>query len=431
MNDTLYMDTMLETLQPFLFSFLIGLLIGIDRERSHAASTKAIGMRTFILFALLGTIAAKINQWSITIPLSLFVFSAILISYFRASQPHKNSKITGLTTEMAGGTVFMLGYLILQHMLLTICLATAVLIILYGRRSLHSFAKETITAKEIEAAITMLIIALSIISFLPDKTIDPWQLFNPQNFGIILLVLAGLQFGGYLGIRLLGERRGMALVGFLGGLVSSTAVFASLSQARRQKKQAHFSAVAAGIFATIAMLIGFIIVVFLVAPGLLKLIIWPLLTAIAFGSISAWFLMNKNGQHSIKITYPNPLDLIVIVKLGAFLMGILILVAITKQYLGEQALPITAFFTGLFEIHGMGYAIAQLYKEGNLTLSEGTTLLGLAVIASFISKFTLIWIIAHNRFAFIMSLFLIGMLAAGCMTYFFLENIKITLYPIT
>ncbi|WP_133128918.1 MgtC/SapB family protein [Legionella nagasakiensis] len=411
---------MLAAIQPFLLSFMIGLLIGIERERSHIESTKALGMRTFILFALLGTLAAKINDYSLTFSLSLFVFTAILLSYLRATRSRQASKMIGITTEMAAATVFMLGYLILHQVLLAICIATTVLIILYGRRSLHRFAKEKITTKEIEAAITILIISLSIISFLPNRMIDPWQLFNPQNFGIILLILASLQFGGYIGIRLFGEHLGMILIGFFGGLVSSTAVFASLSHAKRKQKQSSFSAVIAGVFATIATLLGFIIVLFVVAPRLLQYIIWPILAAILFGGLFSWIFMHHNGEHKIKITYPNPLDIKAIIKLGLLIMGILLFVAATKQYIGPQALPLTAFITGLFEIHGMAYAIALLYNEKSLSLSESTQLLAIVVTASFISKFGLIWIIAHNRFAFIMSLFLTGMLGIGGAVYFFL-----------
>lgn len=180
-------------IQPFLLSFLIGFLIGIERERSQVEGIKAIGMRTFILFALLGTLSAKIQAPVLTLSVSLFVFTAILLSYFRTTQNTQKTNDSGITTEMAAATVFLLGYLILEHRTLSISIAVAILLILYGRPSLYRFAREKITAKEIEASITIIIISLAIISFLPDKTIDPWNLFNPQNFGIIFLILASLQ----------------------------------------------------------------------------------------------------------------------------------------------------------------------------------------------------------------------------------------------
>lgn len=403
---------MLNTIQPFFISFLIGLLIGIERERAQVNSAKSVGMRTFILFALLGTLAAKINAPLLTFSLSAFIFIALLLSYLRATQDNRKRENIGITTEMAAAAVFILGYLSLSHKHLAIMVAAIVLIILYGRQSLHQFAKEKIKAEEIEAALVIIIISLGIVSFLPNKTIDPWHLFNPQNFGLILLVLAGLQFGGYLMIRLFGEKSGMILLGFFGGLVSSTAVFASLSHAKKQKKHSTFSAVIAGIFATIATMMGFLLVIFLARPHLLQWITWPVLAAALFGVLSSWILMKRNHQQ-IKITYPNPLDILVIVKLALFIMGILIVAGAAKQYIGQSGLAITAFITGLFDIHGMAYAIAMLYKEGSLSLQTATEILALVLLASFVSKFALVWGIAHNRFSIIITLFLLGMLMSG------------------
>jgi len=412
---------MLDAIQPFFLSFLIGLLIGIERERSQVRGIKAIGMRTFILFAVLGTLAAKVDKPLLTATIALFVFGALLISYLRATRKSDKTQDLGITTEMAGGTVFLLGYLVLSHRLLSLCIATAVLLILYGRHSLHQFAKERITAKEIEAAITILIISVGITSFLPDRTIDPWGLFNPQSFGIIVLILAGLQFGGYIVIRLFGEQLGMMLVGFLGGFVSSTAVFASLSQAKKNiTSKSIYSTVVAGIFATIATLIAFLLVIIVVSPPLLQYIIWPVVGAIAVGGVSSWMFMKNNNEQKISITYPNPLDIMAIIKIALLIMGILLFVAITKQFLGLRALPITAFITGLFEIHGMAYAIALLYKDQIITLTVATELLAIVVFASFVSKFALVWIIAHNRFSVIISLYLTVMLTVASGVYFLL-----------
>lgn len=52
---------MLTNLYYFAVSFVIALLIGIERERSHPEGRQAIGVRTFILIGLLGTFTAIIN----------------------------------------------------------------------------------------------------------------------------------------------------------------------------------------------------------------------------------------------------------------------------------------------------------------------------------------------------------------------------------
>src|SRR5579863_4879098 len=103
---------MIELLHPFAISFLIGLLIGIERERSHPAGWKVIGVRTFVLIALLGTLAAWLNDPTLTIGISAFVFSAILLGYVQESlHPNKKTLRVGLTTELTAGIVYCLGFI--------------------------------------------------------------------------------------------------------------------------------------------------------------------------------------------------------------------------------------------------------------------------------------------------------------------------------
>jgi uncharacterized membrane protein YhiD involved in acid resistance len=53
---------MFETAKPFLLSLALGLMLGIERERSFRSEHEepAQGVRTFALIALLGTLAAHL-----------------------------------------------------------------------------------------------------------------------------------------------------------------------------------------------------------------------------------------------------------------------------------------------------------------------------------------------------------------------------------
>jgi uncharacterized membrane protein (DUF4010 family) len=107
-----------------------------------------------------------------------------------------------------------------------------------------------------------------------------------------------------------------------------------------------------------------------------------------------------------------------VIKIALIIMAILLLVAVSKEYFGVKSLPFTAFITGLFEVHGMSYAIALIYNDQSLTMPEATELLAIVLVAGFISKFILVGIIAHNRFALVISSYLTIMLAAGAGVYF-------------
>ena len=121
---------LLKIIYPFAIAFAIGFLIGIERERSHPPGTQAIGVRTFILIALLGAFAAFIKELALTIVLSAFAFSAILLGYFRSSQRRAEHIKIGLTTELSAGVVFCLGYMTSDNPLLVSIIAVAVLFIL-------------------------------------------------------------------------------------------------------------------------------------------------------------------------------------------------------------------------------------------------------------------------------------------------------------
>ena len=55
---------MLDTLPGFIVALLIGLLVGIDRERRKAQqhATSVGGIRTFALIALSGAVTASLSQ---------------------------------------------------------------------------------------------------------------------------------------------------------------------------------------------------------------------------------------------------------------------------------------------------------------------------------------------------------------------------------
>src|SRR5579871_1837762 len=223
----------LESLHAFAISLVIGLLIGLEREHSHPKGIKAMGVRTFVLFALLGTLAAKLDDPALAISISAFVFAIIILGYLRTTTLTLKYPDMGITTEVSAGIVFCLGFIVLHAPLVASILGAIVLLVLLERRRLHKFARKKLMPHEIEAAVILFIFMLGVLPSLPDRTIDPWNLFNPRNFGILMTMIAVIQFGGYLSIRLFGDRLGMAVTGILGGFISSTAVFTTLPKMLR------------------------------------------------------------------------------------------------------------------------------------------------------------------------------------------------------
>jgi uncharacterized membrane protein (DUF4010 family) len=413
---------MLDILQPFVISFFIGLIIGIERERSFPKGMQAFGVRTFILVALLGTLTAWFNNHYLTIIVSCFTLTAILLGYYRASIKNIESIKLGLTTEFAVCLVFFLGFMVIHQAFLAALLGTVVLLVLLEKKRLHSLARKRLQPKELTAITVLLILSLGIIPFLPNRTIDPWALFNPQRFGILIFALAIIQFTGYVTMRIMGRRLGMVLTGFFGGIVSSTAVFASLPHLVKSQPELTPSATAAAIMATIASLLVFASIMLIASPALFTVIIWPIISMSLVGMLSLIPAFKKETCQRDISPSSNPLDLIAVLKLALLIGGMLIVTTIAQKYFNTRGVEFVAFLGGLFELHGISLAISTLFVETKIQQHTALIALGLAVLASFITKFILLWSLARNRFALITSSILLLMLGSGLLTIYILPD---------
>jgi uncharacterized membrane protein (DUF4010 family) len=284
---------------------------------------------------------------------------------------------------------------------------------------LHHLARKKFKPHEIETVIILIIFSLGILPILPNHTIDPWQLFNPRSFGTLIATIAAIQVGGYASIHLFGERFGIALTGFLGGLVSSTAVFATLPDTLRNHPKSTPAIIASGIFSNIAMLLVIMIIIFVASPALLTYIYRPIISMMIVGGSSAAFILQyQKNKIRTQLTPANPLKLVSIFGTSIFIGFMLILITIAKSYVGTEGILIISFLGGLFEIHGISLATALLYLGHQLNISNAESVLYVAILASFISKFIILWSLTPYRFALYTSLFLLAMLLSGGMVYF-------------
>lgn len=411
--------TLLDSLQPFAISFLIGLGAGIERERSQAEDTSIMGMRTFALIALLGTLAAQIAVPALTLGLVLFVSALVVLGYWRSTQSSSKPDL-GLTTEFAAGLVFGLGYLASSEPLMSVILGIVLIATLYFRKRLHWFARDVLRPEEITAAILLAVFVFVLIPFLPNHAVDPWNLFNPRQLGQVVALIAAIEFCGYASERIAGPKLGILVTGFLGGFASSTAVFLSLCKAARQQPDKLRSLIAACLLAIVSPLILFLMIIAAASPDLLAPLSPPIVAAaicsaclgIVIGSRADPLPASQNVQR-------NPLDLRNLAKLGFFIAGLLTLSTLMQNYVGAKGMSVVSFVGGLFELHGVTLATATLHAAQNLSDQDAVEALLLAVLASFLSKLVIGWVLAPGRFAWAISGLLAIVLSIGGLVFAF------------
>lgn len=346
---------------------------------------------------------------------ALSVGTLTLAGYLRTSSKEEcgSQKDIGLTSEVAALLVFILGYIAYDHALVASIIGLVTIILLYSRQFLHDFALNVLRPGEISAAITLAAFAFIVIPMLPNRMVDPWGVINPRDLGAIVATLAAIEFGGYAVERMAGPRLGSLATGFFGGLVSSTAVFVSLSKQVQKHPETVRFGVGRALMANTASL-TIMIGIIATASEKLAIIVGIPVAVTAITSATLAFFVTRNSSPLVQASdgseeYKNPLDMKGALKLGLIIFAILAITAIVQKQVGDEAVGVVSFISGLFELHGISFANASLFRSGGMTLQ--TTVMGLfvAVTAAHISKIGLI--LASRTKPFILAG--LGLLAAS------------------
>lgn len=220
--------------------------------------------------------------------------------------------------------------------------------------------------------------------------LDPWGVFIPKKIFELIGALLLIQALGVLFVRYLGPRHGLLFVGFLGGIVSSTAMTVSLARKHVSTEGQFPIEILPFLSATLAMLLEALLFVGIgVSVGHWKLsliFIGPILFTI--GCIL--YARKKKIHLPMQLENEKIVDLKGTLKLVFFILAILAVSKAVQNILGAHGLQVLTFVVSLFEVHGSIISNTQLYNAGDLTLQSLGVLLVISIIASYVSKYFLV-----------------------------------------
>jgi uncharacterized membrane protein (DUF4010 family) len=387
----------LQILQKFAISLILGALVGVERQFSKTddqVSLSAIGLRTFIFLSLLGTtsalIADKVGALFFGIAFA-GVFTMIGIGYIVVT---RRSQDVGMTTEASALLVFMIGSLVWWDMReLAIALAVAVTVFLSLKETLHEWAHR-IEREDIFAALKFAIITFIILPILPNKVYGPFNAFNPHEIWLIVVLISGIGFVGYILLKILGPTRGIGLVGLLGGLVSSTAVTLSFSRRSKQEPTLFSAFALAIVLASTIMFPRILFEIWVINPKLMPSLIPPIAILTATGAVfSLWYYLRARRKlRTEPVKFRNPLDFSMAVKFGLLYAIILFAAQIARHYAGEGGLMAVSVLSGVTHIDAIVLSIARMAKL-ELDAHTATRAIVLATLSNTLFKAILIWIL--------------------------------------
>ena len=354
--------TVVAMLERLLVALLVGVLIGLDRERAEVRKARQIfaGVRTFPLVALCGAVPALLvgELGPLLAAVSLVAVAAIaVVSYMRASA---NGDM-GATTEVAAIATFLLGALAGAGQLVVAgACGVAVAVLLVAKPKLEAFSR-ALSPEELTAALELAVITVIVLPLLPNRGFGPWEVWNPREIWMVVVLVTALSFVGFVAMRLLGERRGMAVTGAVGGLVSSTAVTMAMAERSRSADDLSRAAAASAVVASSIMPLRMAVLAGAVNAGILPRLLPVVFVMALAGLVAAWVLSRRRDEPSeASSQIKNPFSLVAALSFAAIYAVVLILVRGAGVYFGAGGTYAAAGLSAVADVDAVTIAFSRL-----------------------------------------------------------------------
>ena len=336
----------------FATALACGLLVGIERgftlRREHPG-TRVAGVRTFTLLGLLSGIAGYLGSSGQQLASgSLVAAAAVLIAIGYAHRPNL-SEHPDATTPVAALTTLGLGFVAgFGEPGLAIAGATLVTLLLALKEEAHHLI-DRLDEDDVKALARYAVIAGAVLPFLPKGHYGPLGAWNPQRLWLVVVLVTGFSFLGYVANRIFGERHGTIATALIGGAYSSTAVTQALAQRLGGEQRA--GAEPAGIALASA-------VMYLRIPILIALLATRVLPAIAVlvvpAALVAWiagFWLYRHSPRSNAPTPPgNPIALLPALGFVAFVAVASVAAAWAQGRFGQSGIAILLLIVGSMDV---------------------------------------------------------------------------------
>ncbi|WP_371828126.1 MgtC/SapB family protein [Rhodococcoides fascians] len=386
--------------EPFLVALAIGLLLGFERERSHIRTLPA-GSRSFALLSLTGAVAAGFDIWAVSAGI-VVVGLLMALAYLRTSEQD-----AGTTTEIAALVAYLLGALAYTDPSVAVALAVIVAGLLMSKSRIHRFARQMVSEIELEDAIKSLVAAFVILPLLPDREIGPYGVLNPAKVWLLVVLLTGIGWIGYIGVRTLGPQRGLLVTGLAGGFVSASATTPSMGRLSRTADEMR-APLAGALVASLATFIQLLVVIGFVEPDVLRRL-WPPVVAGAMVLVVVAAIVYRGASVaprdaeviSVGVepnTAARPFSLRPALVLAAVLVFALFVGRWGADVLGSRGAVLAAAAAGLADAHAGALGAASLAAKGTITVDSALQAIAAALGSNLLVKSVLAFTSGGHRF---------------------------------
>jgi uncharacterized membrane protein (DUF4010 family) len=393
----------LEPWWRFAVALLIGALIGLEREyvQQRTGEEDFAGIRTFTLMSLLGAIGAYMAEDYGMLPFLAAYIGIILLVWASYLGEIVRKHEEGITTEVAAISVPLLGALVVWgEFELASALGVITALVLALKPTLRNLTSR-MSAADMRAILEFLLITAVVLPLLPNSNFGPFNVINPYQTWLVVVLVSGIGFFGYLLIKILGAEQGVGVTGVLGGLVSSTATTVSFSS--RSKGNPELSSILAqGILLTSSVMFPRVIIeVAIVYTPLLKVIAVPMVAMLTFSLGTVFFLWRRRSTREQEERKPvdvsNPLRLSTAITFALAFVIVLIVVQWANEAFGEAGVYVASALSGVTDVDAITLSVSELASSNQLEPQVAGFAVVLAALVNTVAKGVMAWSLGSDE----------------------------------
>ncbi len=378
-----------EVALQIVLSLALGLLVGLEREWAQ----KEIGVRTFGVVSLVGMVSTLLAP---AVLVAALIGVLLLVGLLNVQSLRKENALE-LTTSSALIAIFLLGALV-GHGYYFTAVTSAVLMtmLLAWKAELRQFAGE-LRPEEIRGAVLLGLISVVILPLLPDRFVDRWELLNPRQAWVIVVVIAGIEFLNYVLLRVYGTR-GLFWTALLGGFVNSTAAVAELVSLVKEERRPQAAGealrvrlVALVLVANAATFVRNLVILLIFAIGAALLALPALLAMIVVAGALAWRRLRQGNGMAESLRLSSPISLGHVIRFAVLFLVLNVAGALAQRALGGVGFVVVGVLGGIVSSAGTAASAAALAAAGQISAQSAATAVVLASIVSTLVKLPIVY----------------------------------------
>jgi len=359
-----------------------GLLIGIERGfdlRGLRSGTRVAGVRTFTLVGLASGLAGLAGRFVQAFAAGALVAGCVaILAIGYANRPGLKRRPDATTPVAAIATVglgFVAGF---GQPGFAIAGAAVVTLLLALKAELHGFL-DKLDEDDVKALARYAVIACAVLPFLPNGPYGPLGAWNPQKLWLVVVLVTGFSFLGYVANRIFGERHGTIATALIGGAYSSTAVTQSLAQrlGSEQKGGAENAGIA---LATAVMYLRVLVLIGVLATRVLLPFTVILLPAVAVAWGAGYLLYRKAPTCDAPAPPGNPIALLPAFGFVLFVAVAAIAAKWAAGRFGEQGIAVLLLIVGSTDVDTAIITLGNLHPDAISPLLAAMAIAGTIIV---------------------------------------------------